>query len=1162
MRTVLARKKKDSPEEASLFHTMAQTVDAQKASQQLSELPDLKQHPDAPKIAGYMLIKPLGKGAYAQVWEAIQLRTRKFVAVKVFTRKSGVHWFFLQREADRLIRLDKHPHIVSLLDADLSGEIPYYVMDLAQEGSLEKRLEGGLDGLADSEVERISGWMEEVAQALHYVHAKQMVHCDLKPANVLLDEEGHVRVADFGNSRVLSESGGTLGTLFYMAPEQAVAPAADSPLQPDVRWDIYALGCTIYSLLSNRVPHSEIGDKLEMTPTIDERLRLYRQAVESQPLPDLFTLTKGRVDIDLSAIVAKCMAVDPAKRYASVDEVLKDLKARREGRPVSPLAHDKGYWMAKFLLRYRLSVFITAIFLVALAAVLFSLSKRQTAQIQDTAFNYVLRGREFVGKDDDASATAYFSAANKLFPSFLSRGNAAWYMPPLPKAFFAHDGPLAVVAYSPDGKYLLTAGGSTGARLWNAETGQALSRSLQLDGVLTGAAFNRDGSKLVVGADNGEARVFDTATQKTVGRSMWQGKAITSVVFSPDGRKVLTAAMDGKAREWNASTGAALSPVMEHDQPILKALFSPDGDRVLTLDKSGAGQLWNADNGNAIGDSVQLDMKGAPSWYKPSVAFNPNGRGFLGAGWNGAVKFYDNRGKRTGPVVFMDGLGAQAVYSPDGSHVLASVVSGNSSGLARIYNSRSHAPLRFSLKTGGKISTLAFSADGREVLTGGSDHALRIWNAETGQPLGHDFWLGDMVTAAAIDPQGRTLAGGGKDGLACLWALPDGGDGRASLAWKSSDRESLRKRHNHFLFSPNLDKLLTYGGKTACLWNAGTGKGQGGVVETDGTILRAVFSPDGSRILLCGSDGTAQLWNLSTGRLRPLRHGKSVEGGAFSADGKTVLTGGADKNLRLWDAESGDAEGKPVATGLSIVKALLSPDGKVAAALGSKGGLKLYVLESKSPKLVLKVEKGVHDAQFSRDGRFLVYAQGKTTPIVDAHTGKPMGGLEHGFGLTQVLVGPDGGTVATLGSDGTIRLWNPATGHSIGNPLRHDGPVADWTFSPLGNVLLAAYEDGGWEFWDSHTAEAIGEEQSNGFEPRAVGFAMDGRTVGVAGKEGELLQKRLDWMDPKTDPDRLVLTSEVSGRLKVDNQGSLEPVSADQWVRLWAQYRKVQNNGD
>ncbi len=1136
---------------------MAQTTDAQKASQQLSELPDLKQHPDAPKIAGYMLIKPLGRGAYAQVWEAIQLRTRKFVAVKVFTKKSGVHWFFLQREADRLIRLDKHPHIVSLLDADLSGDIPYYVMDLAQEGSLERQMEGGLPGTGEIEVEKAAGWMDEVAQALHYVHAKQMVHCDLKPANLLVDDEGHIRVADFGNSRVLSESGGTLGTLFYMAPEQAVTPDPEKPLQPDIRWDIYALGCTIYSMCSNRVPHSEIAPKLEKVSGVEERLRIYREAVEAEPVPDLFTLTKGRVDRDLSAIVAKCMAVDPQQRYTSVGEVLKDLKARREGRPVSPLAHDMGYWLAKFLLRYRTSVLIAAVSLIALSVVLFFLSKRQTAQIQDTAFNYVLRGREFLDKDDEASAVAYFAAADKMYPSILARGNAAWHMPPVPRAFFAHDGPLMTVAYSPDGKILLTAGGTTGAILWDAETGQVLSRTLPLNGVLTAAAFSRDGSKLALGGDNGEARVFDVATHAAVGKAMWQNKGITSVDFSDDGQKVLTGGMDGRAREWNAATGLLLPPVMEHDQPVLKALFGPQGDRVLTLDKGGAAQLWDADNGNPVGESIQLDLKGAPSWYKPTVAFNPNGRGFLAAGWNGAVKFYDNKGKRTGAVIFMEGLGAQAVYSPDGSHVLASVTSGGSAGFARVFNARTHAPLRFILKTGGRISALAFSADGREVLTGDTDHVVGIWNAETGQHLGHDFWQGDIITAAAFDPQGRTLAAGCRDGLACLWALPgDGMDDEISLAWNNPGREHLKKFQSHALFSPDLKKALTFGGKTACLWDAATGKGEGDILVAGGTILRAVFSPDSSRLLTCDSDGESRLWNLPTGRFQVLGKGKAVYGGAFSADGRTVLTGGEDKSLHLWDVQSGQEKGKPLGTGLSISKVLLSPDGERMAALGWNGGLKLYSPQPTGGKPLLKVEKGVHDALFSPDSRTLVYALTKTAAVVDSSTGKSLRILDHGIGLVSVLISPDSGTIATMGSDGTIRLWSLATGLSIGNPLRHEGPAQDWTFSPHGDVLLVAYQDGGWEFWDTRTGEAIGEEEPRGLLAKAVGFDPDGKTARMLGKEGELVQKRLDWMDPLTDPNRLVLISEVAGRSRVDVQGSLEPVTSDQWVRLWAQYRK------
>src|SRR5581483_571754 len=376
------------------------------------------------------------------------------------------------------------------------------------------------------------------------------------------DEERHIRVADFGNSQVLRESGGTLGTLFFMAPEQAQTPDPEKLLQPDPRWDLYALGCTIYAVLAHHAPHAEIRDRLEMTPGVDERLKIYREAIQTQPAPELFILTKGAVDRDLSAIVAKCMKADPAERYLSTAEVLKDLKNRREGKPVSPLAHDWSYWLEKFLLRYRTSVLITCAALVAVSIALFFQSKHQQAQVQDTAFNYVLRGREFLEKGDEASATAYFAASNKMFPSLLARGNAFLHMPPIPIRFFAHDGALVAVAYSPDGRVLLTAGGPSGAKLWNAETGQAVSRPLQLDGSLTAAAFTQDGSKLVLGDAQGDVQVFDVSTQKTVGRLVEQKKEITSVDFSGDGRKFLTASADGTAREWDTATGKALASPM------------------------------------------------------------------------------------------------------------------------------------------------------------------------------------------------------------------------------------------------------------------------------------------------------------------------------------------------------------------------------------------------------------------------------------------------------------------------------------------------------------------------------------------------------------------------------------------------------------------------
>ncbi len=168
----MSKKEEKKETTSNIYHTMAQSGESQETSQQLSELEELKQDAEAPKIPGFMLLKPIGHGAYAQVWEGIQVRTRRFCAVKVYHHRSGVNWLFLQREVERLLKLDKHPNIVSLLDADFTSDPAYYVMDLAQEGSLEKLIgDRRPEEITSKEINRTVTWMEEIGNALNYVHA-------------------------------------------------------------------------------------------------------------------------------------------------------------------------------------------------------------------------------------------------------------------------------------------------------------------------------------------------------------------------------------------------------------------------------------------------------------------------------------------------------------------------------------------------------------------------------------------------------------------------------------------------------------------------------------------------------------------------------------------------------------------------------------------------------------------------------------------------------------------------------------------------------------------------------------------------------------------------------------------------------------------------------
>lgn len=347
---------------------------------QLSVKPPTATAKSSPPIPGYKPITKIGEGAYGQVWRAVQNRTNKDVAVKIFTQRGGLDWIFLQREVERLTKLDRHPHIITLLDTDLANDPPFYVMDLVEKGSLQQFVGQG-DQITNDKLIR---WAHQICQALAYVHNKGLIHCDLKPANILLDEQSNVRVVDFGQSRVFTESAASLGTLYFMAPEQATIPSAGHPPQPDVRWDIYALGATLYAILIGHPPRAtqKSDETLVSANTLEDRLTAYRRVIASESL-DFKTPDARKIPHEFAAIIAKCLEPDHDKRYESVSDIEDDLDNLVANRPVSPLARSTTYRTKKFAQRNALRIaLLVAIVVVGVSAFIAEQRKARLAPIQ------------------------------------------------------------------------------------------------------------------------------------------------------------------------------------------------------------------------------------------------------------------------------------------------------------------------------------------------------------------------------------------------------------------------------------------------------------------------------------------------------------------------------------------------------------------------------------------------------------------------------------------------------------------------------------------------------------------------------------------------------------------------------------------------------------
>ncbi len=306
-------------------HTEQQTAEEQRRAQALS----LKPARPPADIPGYEPLRFLGSGAYGEVWVARDRKTGRQVAIKFYAHPGGLDWSLLSREVEKLAFLSADRYVVQLLAVEWEAKPPYYVMEYLEQGSLADFLarEGKLPA------REAVALFHDVAVGLLHAHGKGVLHCDLKPANVLVDQDGRLRLADFGQSRLSHEQTPSLGTLFYMAPEQA-----DLQAVPDVRWDVYALGALLYCMLSGAPPHRGEAaiETIQKATDLEDRLARYRQLIESAPPPSEHRQTPG-VDRELADIVDGCLAVDRQRRYANVQEVLDALAERDKRRARRPL---------------------------------------------------------------------------------------------------------------------------------------------------------------------------------------------------------------------------------------------------------------------------------------------------------------------------------------------------------------------------------------------------------------------------------------------------------------------------------------------------------------------------------------------------------------------------------------------------------------------------------------------------------------------------------------------------------------------------------------------------------------------------------------------------------------------------------------------------------
>ena len=331
------------------------------------------------RIGPYQVERLLGRGGMGAVYLARRADGEfdQRVAIKVIGLPLDSPFFRQRLKLERQILANlEHPHIARLLDGGVTPEgMLYLVVEYVEGATVENYCRDNRLGIAD----RVR-LLAKVCEAVHYAHRHLVIHCDLKPGNILVNSEGIPKLLDFGTAMLLSAEAGEnltaprLMTVRYASPEQLRGGRVSTAS------DIYSLGVILYELLAGVHPFAGPAETLD-TPE--------RHA----PKPSTVAATRSlsrQLSGDLDGIVGKAMETEPAKRYGSAEQLREDLARHLKGQPVLARTHTWGYRAGKLLSRNPRSSALTAALAVLLVSVsLYSVRQAREARLEAEKANLV-----------------------------------------------------------------------------------------------------------------------------------------------------------------------------------------------------------------------------------------------------------------------------------------------------------------------------------------------------------------------------------------------------------------------------------------------------------------------------------------------------------------------------------------------------------------------------------------------------------------------------------------------------------------------------------------------------------------------------------------------------------------------------------------------------